>query len=414
MRVIGVQAIPIHEPEPTDDGGWWVTTPMDILTMPERGHSGPAAPARGSRVTNVIVQVRTDADIDGYGLVGVGSPSSVGVIEHHLAPVVIGQNPFDVERLWELMYRSTLNIGRKGLVIEAISAVDIALWDIMGKATGQPVYNLLGGRTNKRLRAYVSQSYAYADIDRVRAEAAQYMRDGFTALKMRFGYGPSDGRAGMRKNYELVSAVREVVGDDVDLMADAYMGWDVPYAIAMIRRLDDLELRWVEEPVHPDNLDGYARIRMAVKTPISGGEHEFTRYGYRDMVDKRAVDILQPDVNRMGGITEARKVWALAQAHDLEVIPHSPQAHNAHLITAHLNSPMIEYFPPGALRYAYTFYDELFTGEPTAADGFLALSDRPGLGIEPNWDTIERYRADRPTPDDDTSTASLSPDHPGT
>src|SRR6185312_15112419 len=132
-----------------------------------------------------------------------------------------------------------------------------------------------------------------------------------------------DGEQGKRKNYALVEAVREAIGPDVELMADAYMGWDVPYAIDMIERLEDLRLKWIEEPVVPDDLAGYARIRERVKTPISGGEHEFTRWGYREMIERGAVDILQPDVNRMGGITEARKVFALASAHDLPVIPHS-------------------------------------------------------------------------------------------
>jgi L-rhamnonate dehydratase len=279
-------------------------------------------------------------------------------------------------------------------VIEAISAIDIALWDIMGKATGQPVYNLLGGRTRRRIRAYVSQSYAYADLERVREEAAGYVRDGFTALKMRFGYGPADGRPGMRKNHELVGTVREAIGPDVDLAADAYMGWDVPYAIAMIRALEEFELAWVEEPVPPDDLDGYVRIRSAVHTPISGGEHEFTRWGYRELLQRGAVDIVQPDVNRMGGISEARKVWALASAFNTQVIPHSPQAHNAHLIAAHLNSPLIEYFPQGSIRGGYIFYAELFRGEPEAVDGFVELSERPGLGIELDREVFERYRAD--------------------
>ena len=393
MKITAVETIPMRGP--VEDPPGWVTTPIDVFApgghRSGRRHYSPPNP---DLVSNVIVQVNTDDGISGLGTVGLGSPAAIEVIGQHLEPLVVGRDPFDVEYLWERMFRSTVNIGRKGLVLEAISAIDIALWDIIGKSTGQPVYRLLGGRTKDSIRAYVSQSYAREDLGEVRDEAASYMTAGFTALKMRFGYGPYDGPAGKRKNRALVQTVREAVGDEVELMADAYMGWDVPYAIDMIHRLEDLELTWVEEPVLPDDLDGYARIRDCVHTPVSGGEHEFTRWGYRELITRRAVDIVQPDVNRMGGITEARKVWALASAFHLPVIPHSNQAHNAHLIMAHLNSPLIEVFPETGFRSAYTFYNEFFVGEPRAVDGYVHLEDRPGLGIELNHEVVERFRAD--------------------
>jgi len=394
MRVAAIEAIPIREPSPREERDWWCTAPTDIfLPGPTDGPGRISGHAAGG-ISNVVVRIRTDDGLEGVGTVGLGSPAAIPLIEHHLAPLVIGQNPFDLELIWARMFRSTINIGRKGLVLEAISAIDIALWDIVGKAVGQPVYNLLGGRTRDRIRAYVSQSYAKEDLDQVRDEARSYVEEGFTALKMRFGYGPGDGERGKHKNYALVEAVREVIGSEIDLMADAYMGWDVTYAIDMIDRLEDLHLSWVEEPVVPDDLAGYARIRERVKTPISGGEHEFTRWGYREMIERRAVDILQPDVNRMGGITEARKVFALASAHDLPVIPHSNQAHNAHLIIAHMNAPLIEVFPRNGVRSGYTFYGELFDGEPDAVAGYVTLSERPGLGITLREDVLAEYRAD--------------------
>jgi L-rhamnonate dehydratase len=389
-RIASIEAIPVAEPgeRPNDE---WVTTPSDVFLEPgSRRTSDLPTPLPGV-VSNVIVRVRTDDGLEGLGTVGVGSPASKPVIDHHLAPLVVGASPFDVELLWERMFRATINIGRKGLVLEAISAIDIALWDILGKATGQPLYNLLGGRTRDRIRAYVSQSYAKADLDAVREEAASYREQGFTALKMRFGYGPSDGEGGKRANHELVAAVREAIGPDTELMADAYMGWDLSYAIDMIRRLEDLNLRWVEEPLVPDDIDGYVRLRSMVSTPISAGEHEFTRWGYRELLTRGAVDIVQPDVNRMGGITEARKVWALASAFNVPVVPHSHQSHNAHLIMAHLNSPLIEFFPTGVHRTGYTFFTELFEGEPEAVDGWVELGDAPGLGITLDEDVLEEY-----------------------
>jgi L-alanine-DL-glutamate epimerase-like enolase superfamily enzyme len=306
-----------------------------------------------------------------------------------------------VELLWESMYRSTLNYGRKGLVLEAISALDIALWDIAGKATGQPVYNLLGGKTRDRIPVYGSRLYAFHDLERLAAQAEYLVKKGFKAVKQRFGYGPRDGLPGMRRNVELVRTVRQAVGSDIELMADAYMGWDVPYAIRMIRMLEDagFNLRWVEEPVIPDDIDGYAQIRRSVATPISGGEHEFTRYGFRDLIRKEAVDILQPDVNRVGGITEARKIWAMAASFGLPVVPHAGQAHNYHLVMAHLNSPMAEYFPhpsEGGVLDDDTLFYELFTGEPLAVDGFITLPGAPGLGVELNEHRIRQWRIGLP------------------
>ncbi len=387
-RIASIETIPVAEPgERPDDE--WVTMPTDVfLERGARKTSGLPTPQAGG-VSNIIVRVRTDDGLEGLGTVGLGSPASIPIIEHHLTPLLVGRSPFDVELLWERMFRTTINIGRKGIVLEAISAIDIALWDILGKATGQPVYNLLGGRTRDRIRAYVSQSYAKSDLDAVGAEAASYSAQGFTALKMRFGYGPTDGEAGKRKNYELVETVRNAIGADLDLMADAYMGWTVPYAIDMIRRLEDLNLSWVEEPLVPDDIDGYVRLRSVVSTPISAGEHEFTRWGYRELLSRGAVDIVQPDVNRMGGITEARKVWALASAFNVPVIPHSHQSHNAHLIMAHLNSPLIEVFPTGVHRTGYTLFTELFEGEPEAEQGWVQLGDAPGLGISLNEDVLE-------------------------
>ncbi|WP_248761163.1 enolase C-terminal domain-like protein [Pseudarthrobacter sp. SSS035] len=332
-------------------------------------------------MTNIIVAVHAEDGTYGLGTVGVGSPVAMSVIAHHLADLMIGADVFDLERNWQTLYRNTIALGRKGIVMEAISALDIALWDIQGKLLGQPVYNLLGGKVRPRMRAYASELYARHDLESLHAEASAHIASGFSAVKMRFGYGPADGRAGMRANRDLVRTVREAVGDDVDIAAEAYMGWDTSYAISMINMLDDIGLAWVEEPVLPDHRESYAYIRSRVGVPISGGEHEFTLAGFHDMLKAGAVDILQPDVNRMGGITEARKVWALAEAYDIPVIPHSNQAHNAHLIISSYGSPLIEVFPEDGIRSGYNFYHQFFEGEPRPSQGHVELGDSPGLGL---------------------------------
>ena len=399
MKIASVETIAIGRPPGLGQGGEgeFLVSPLSILPADGNLTGDCFVGLRGGDVYAVLVKVQTDEGIHGVGSVGVGSGAAEYVIRQHLAPLVVGRDPFDVELLWETMFRSTLNYGRKGLVLEAISAVDIALWDIMGKATGQPVYNLLGGRTRDKIQVYGSRLYAFEDLDKLSAQARALVDQGFRAVKQRFGYGPRDGAAGMRKNLELVRTVRQAVGPDVDMMADAYMGWDPSYAIRMIRTIEDagLALRWVEEPVIPDDIDGYARIRRSVATPISGGEHEFTRYGMREMIQKEAVDILQPDVNRVGGITEARKIWAMAAAAGLQVIPHAGQVHNYHLVISSFQSPLAEYFPhpaDGGVLDDDTLFYELFTGELRAEGGFVRLSGAPGLGVDFNGEKIRQWQ----------------------
>jgi len=334
----------------------------------------------------------------GYGTVALATGGTIYTLEHHLKPIVIGADLLDTNLIWEAMYRSTLNHGRKGMVLAAISAVDIALWDLKGRVLGQPVYNLLGGRMREMIPVYASRLYATEDLEALAAEAAGYLRQGFRAMKLRFGYSARDGAAGMRRNVELVRTVREVIGDDVDLMADVYMGWDVGYCIRILPLLEPFRLRWIEEPVSPDDVEGYARVKELANNRgilISGGEHEYTRYGMRRLIEERAVDVLQPDVNRMGGISEAQKVWAMAAAHDLPVIPHAGQAHNYHLVISHLNSPIAEYFPPpdnGVLPDVNEAFWWIFRGEPLVENGHVRLSGKPGMGLELNPEVIERFR----------------------
>ncbi len=399
MQIASIETYAVGRPPEMTQGlpGEFLVTPLHVFPDYQRLLGERFVGLRGGPVYAVLARVRTDDGICGIGSAGVGSGATAYIIEHHLAPIVTGQNPFDVELLWEQMFRAVINYGRKGVVLEAISAIDIALWDIMGRATGQPVYNLLGGRTRERIQVYGSRLYEREDLDLLAPEAAEMVRQSFKAVKQRFGFGPRDRPAGMRKNLELVKTVRQAVGSEIELMGDAYMGWDVPYAIRMIRQIEDtgLDLKWVEGPLIPDDIDGYARICRAVHTPISGGEHEFTRYGYRELVRREAVDILQPDVNRVGGITEARKIWALAAAEGLAVIPHAGQSHNYHMVMAHLNSPMAEYFPPpdegGALDDDTLFW-EIFKGEPRAEDGYITLRDAPGLGLDWNEDNVRKWR----------------------
>jgi L-alanine-DL-glutamate epimerase-like enolase superfamily enzyme len=320
------------------------------------------------------------------GTIGIGNaalaPSVVKkAIDDWYAPLVIGHDPFDYAYLWEKMYRRTHAWGRKGIGMTAISAIDIGIWDLMGKLAGKPVFKLLGGRTKEKIPVYYSKLYAGL-IDVMQAEAEEAMKNGYQGFKSRFGYGPKDGMAGMRENLKRVEAVREVIGYDRDLMLEAYMGWTLDYTRRMLPKLERYEPRWLEEPVIADDVNGYAELNKG-PIPISGGEHEFGLIGCADLLRKGAVSVLQYDTNRVGGITAAQKINAVAEAFQVPVIPHAGQMHNYHLTMANTNCPISEYFPVFDVEVGNELFYYIFKGDPEAKDGFLQLEDDlPGLGIE--------------------------------
>jgi len=331
------------------------------------------------KVGFVIVEIETDSGIIGVGSCGTANSGIKRIIEDHFAPLVIGEDPFKVELIWSKLYRSSARFGRRGVAISAISGIDIALWDIMGKALNAPVYDLLGGKTRDEIQVYASRMYALKDLDALKDEARGYVKEGFTMLKQRFGFGPADGVKGMKGNIALIKAVRDAVGDEVEVSADAYMGWDLEYAIKMERELRPYGLKWIEEALMPHDVNGYARLCSVSQTPISHGEHSYTRWDFQEIIEKGAAHILQPDVNRVGGITEARKIWAMAAAKDLPVVPHGNDLHNLHLVFSQVNTPYTEYFP-NVSEGGYSHFWNLFEGNPIAKDGKIAISDKPGLG----------------------------------
>lgn len=340
----------------------------------------------------LIVEIFTDAGLVGIGNAALSPLVTKQLIDLHLAPLLIGQNPWDSEFLWQHMYRKTMAFGRKGVALVAISALDIALWDLMGKAAQQPCFRLLGGRTKSKIPVYASRLYS-VPLDELAAEAARYKAEGYQAMKLRFGWGPIDGAAGMARNVELIRTVRAAVGDEIDIMADAYMGWSLDYAKRMMRLIEPFNLRWLEEAIIPDDVDGYHELRRFGTTPIAAGEHEFTSYGFRQLIETRALDYIQFDTNRVGGITAARKIQALAEAHSIPVVPHAGQMHNYHVVMASLNSPIAEYFPMVDVEVGNELFWYIFKGEPQAVDGYIDLDDSlPGLGLEIDEDALSRFK----------------------
>ena len=363
--------------------------------------TGPTVPPQGNFCTNAtdLIYDKGDAmssfrfhqwltcEVESEdGTVGIGNaalaPTVVKkAIDDWYAPMVIGEDPFDYAHIWEKMYRRSHAWGRKGVGMTAISAIDIAVWDLMGKLVGKPVFKLLGGRTKERIPVYYSKLYA-GSVESMQQEAEEAVAGGYQAFKSRFGYGPKDGMAGMRENLKRVEAIREVIGYGKDLMLEAYMGWNLDYTRRMLPKLEKYEPRWLEEPVIADDLDGYAELNRG-PIPISGGEHEFSLLGCAQLLRAKAVSVLQYDTNRVGGITAAQKINAVAEAHQVPVIPHAGQMHNYHLTMANANCPISEYFPVYDVEVGNELFYYIFDGDPEADDGWLQLDDDlPGLGIE--------------------------------
>jgi L-rhamnonate dehydratase len=329
----------------------------------------------------LVCEVESDDGLIGIGNCALAPRIAKAIIDQYLAPVAIGRDPFDVEAVWQSMYRSTIAWGRKGVGMAAISAVDIAIWDLMGKAVSKPVFKLLGGRTKDKIPVYASRLYSQP-LDLLAKEAQSYVDQGFKMMKLRIGWGPQDGPTGMRNNIDLVRTVREVVGDDIDIMIECYMGWTVEYAERIIPKLAVFNPRWIEEPVLPDDISGYAHLNSLGLIPVAGGEHEFTLFGFKQLLDAGAVSVIQYDANRVGGITAAQKVNMLAESYQVPVVPHAGQMHNYHLTMANLNCPISEYFPVNEVEVGNELFYYLFDGDPLPDRGFVNLDDQlPGLGL---------------------------------
>lgn len=344
-------------------------------------------------VFTTVVEVETDEGVIGVGTAGAFGGGAKAIVDLYLADLVLGEDVGQHERLWQRMYRALARFGRGAPTWSAISAVDIACWDAHGLSEGKSVVDLLGGQAQTSVPVYASRLYALEDLDALAAEAKGYVEQGFTRLKQRFGFGPADGVDGIRRNVELIRAVRKAVGENVELAADAYMGWDLGYSLEMAERLRPFRLSWIEEPLMPEQVERYAELHRRVPWQRwSCGEHSYGKWEFKNLIDRRATDILQPDVNRVGGITEARKICALAEAAGLPVVPHSNEAHNLAIVfsqSPHV-CPVAEYFPHVEPDTGNELFWKLFDGNPTQRQGMLSIDvSRPGLGVALN-ETLAR------------------------
>lgn len=323
---------------------------------------GPFSQLAGS----ILVEIKTTGGLTGYGLGGGGS-AAVHVIETHLKDLLLKADPANIELLWDQMYNSSLFYGRKGLAIQAISGIDLALWDLAGKTANQPVYKLLGGKTKDRVPVYLTSKKVELGLDK-----------GIRAYKLPIDSSPHEGKEGMRKAVAEIEAARKAIGPDADLMIDVLCRWNVPYTLEMADRLAPSKLMFIEEPLNPDDMAGYNQLCEKVQTTkIAHGEHEYTRYGFENLIARKAAHILQPDITWSGGLTELRRIAALAQAAQLPMIPHrGGSLFGLHFILATPNCNLAESFgigePGNEMMQAMS---------PRFADGHIYPSDKPGFGL---------------------------------
>ena len=349
--------------------------------------------------TAMLLEVVTDEGAVGWGEVFCHDawPALVALVERVYKPLIVGKDALAREVIWDSLYNWSRDYGQKGLTAAALSGIDIALWDLAGKAVDLPVSTLLGGSFRDQVQAYATGLYATQrsmdDPSVLAQEATSYVQRGFKAIKMKIGFG-------LRRDIENVATVRAAIGEDIGLMVDANHAYDAAAAISLGRALEGYRVAWLEEPVVPEDLDGYRAVRSALDIPIAGGEAEFTRYGFRDLISKGAVDIVQPDLCICGGLSEGAKIAALAQAWHVRLIPHVwgtgvALAAALHFIAAMPPQPPSLHPAPALLEFDRTenpLREEVVATSLQVLDGHVMVPQGPGLGIEIDRAALERFR----------------------
>jgi len=341
-----------------------------------------------------IVKVTSDTGHVGWGE-GYGPAALVKAGVEHLTPFVLGQNPLETETIWSIMYRRTLDFARRGILVSALSAIDVALWDLKGKILNQPVHLLLGGKKRETITPYATGMY-YTKCenlgDKLAREAEEYAKLGFKAMKMKVGLG-------INTDIDYVRKVREAIGPEIGLMVDANHAYNLREAALLSKAIEQYNIGWFEEPISPEYYEQHAELRTKTSIPIAGGECEYLRFGFQTLLKSQSVDIIQPDICASGGLTEAKRIASLASVYGVEIVPHtwgtgiaiSAALHfvaNLDYIPGRLMHPenMIEYD-----RTENGLREELTATDMVAINGEIKVSDKPGLGFEFNEEALEKY-----------------------
>ena len=375
MKIIDVKAFPVEFPldEPALDAtGVWPTW------------------------STVIVKITAEDGTSGYGEIGPlhggGIPVFKAMVDHKLAAMVLGESIFDRARLYEKMVgkgTSSYAFGQKGAIITAIAGVDIALFDLVGKVLKTPVYNLLGGRTCDKIPAYASGFFGkngrLLTPEECGDEAKSYAEQGFKGVKMKVGFGE-------KQDLLNLEAVRIALGPDLGIMVDANQSFSYHSVMKISRELAAFDLTFIEEPLPINDLDGMAALTTAIEVPVAAGENYYTRYEFREVLQKRAVNIIQPDVIHAGGLTETARVAAMAESMNVPLAPHIHATVGVsaaiHLLTATTNTLAAEYITSGG---SYQLRKEMCGDSHLAKDGWIRATEEPGLGIRVNEEIFEKY-----------------------
>jgi len=354
-----------------------------------------------------LVEIETDENITGWGeCFGPGNIALANkfIVEKVIQPLIKGENPTNKEYIWHKVYNSLRDSGQKGMPIQALSGIDIALWDILSKKANLPLYQLLGGKCNNQIPVYgygmmLQEKPVEQLIELFQKEAKEIKEKNFKAMKMKIGIGP-------KNDLKLVKAVREAIGDDYKLMVDANHAYNLSDALKVGKGLDEMNIYWFEEPVAPEDYEGYKELKKKLNTNIAGGEAEFTKYGWNQLIKNRCVDIAQPEVCGLGGITEYLKISALAQSNFIPIINHVwgtalSIAVNLHLLTAmpdmpgglFPSKPMLEFDTTSKNKFITELTEEKFSilDEVKNNNGFAKPLEGIGIGINPSKDFIKKY-----------------------
>ncbi|MBI3964814.1 MAG: mandelate racemase/muconate lactonizing enzyme family protein [Chloroflexi bacterium] len=336
-----------------------------------------------ARYRTAIVRVRTDEGYFGLGEAFTDAGAVAGVV-NGLKPRIVGLDPFAIELVWHRCFHGLARYDAHGLPVAVLSAIDMALWDLKGKVLQVPVYELLGGRIRDRVKAYASDLHWQEDPTAMAREAARFVEQGFKIVKTHVGRDPED-------DIRRVRALREAIGPATGLMVDINTAYDRPTAIQFGRRIVDLDVFWYEEPLPPFDLAGHRLVRENTGLLIATGENEYTKYGFKSLFEANAVDYAMPDVARCGGLTETKKICALAQAHNITVSPHNYSsgvclAATLHLMMSTPGTELLEYDTADA-----SISREFFLEPPEVKDGYVSLPETPGLGVILSDALIEKY-----------------------
>lgn len=350
-----------------------IATPMSVYPEYRATRSSFGLNALGT----VVVEVEAEDGTVGVGT-STGGPPAAWLVEHHLSRFVEGKRPDQLELMWDQMWRASLYYGRKGLPVNAISAIDLAVWDLLGRIRDEPVHAMIGGAVRDEIEFYATGP---------RPDLAKDL--GFIGGKLPLVHGPAEGEEGLRRNVATAAEMRSRVGgpEEFFLAFDCWMALTVEYTLRLIEAIRPYRFKWVEEFLPPDDYAGYAEVRRRAPRDLllTTGEHEWTRWGFRQLIDGRSADIVQPDVNWCGGLTELLKIAAYASAHGVLVIPHGSSVYSYHFVCTRHESPFAEFLmmAPDAASVVPMF-TPLLTGEPVPERGRIPVSalDRPGFGVE--------------------------------